>query len=57
LADSHKGGLDGGRRHHRTEDVEGLCLGKRRIVPQDVRWGLVQVRRARGGPKKVKRST
>ena len=36
-------GLDGGRRHHRNEDPEGLCLGKRGIVPQDARWGLVQM--------------
>ena len=53
LADSHKGGLDEERRHDRIEVV----LGKRRIVLQDAKRSLVQMRGAGGGPEKVKRNT
>ena len=31
--------------------------GERRIVPQDARRNLVEMCRARGGPKKIKGST
>ena len=55
--DSHKGGLVEGRRHCRTKGAKRLCPGKRRIVPQDARWGLVQMHRAREGLEKVKGST
>ena len=40
LADSYKGGLDERRRRCRTKGAKRLCLGKRRIVPQDARWDL-----------------
>ena len=56
LADSYKGGLDERRRRYRTKGAKRLHPGKRRIVPQDARWDLVQMRRAGGGPKKVKGS-
>ena len=55
LADSHKGGLEERRRRCRTKGAKRLP-GKRRIVPQDARWDLVQMRRAGRGPKKVKES-
>ena len=56
LADSYKGGLDERRKRYRTKGAKRLHPGKRRIVPQDARWDLVQMRRAGGGPEKVKGS-
>jgi len=55
--DSHKGGLVEGRRRCRTKGAKRLRPGKRRIVSQDAKWGLVQMCRVKGGPKKVKGST
>ena len=57
LADSYKGGPGKGGRRHRTTGTKGLCHGKRRIVPQDVGWGLFQMRRTGEGLEKVERST
>ena len=57
LADSYKGGLDEERRRCRTKGAKRLRPGKRRIVLQDARWGLVQMCRAGGGLEKFKGST
>ena len=57
LMDPHKGSPNERRRRRKTEVVKGLCHDERRTVPQNSWWGLVQMCRAGGGPKKVKGST
>ena len=57
LADPHKGNLDEGRRRRRIKNTKRLRLGGRGVVPQDARWGLVQMCGAGGGPEKIERST
>ena len=57
LTNPHKGSLDEGRRHRRTKGTKRLRPGKGRTVPQDARWGLVQVCVAKGSLEKIKRST
>ena len=41
----------------RIEDIERLCFGKRRVVPQDARWDFIPMRGPRGSPKKIKGNT
>jgi len=57
LANPHKGSLDKRRRCHIIKDTKRLRLGKRRVVPQDARWGLVQMRGVGGSLEKIERST
>ena len=57
LADLHKGSFVEGRRHHRTKGTERLRLGEGRTVPQDARWGFVQMCGVGGSPKKIERCT
>ena len=57
LEDSHKASLNKERRYGRIEGVERLHIGKRRIVSQDAERDLVEMCKARGGPKKIEGST
>ena len=57
MADPHKGNLGEGRRCSRIKDVKRLCLGKRRVVPQDAKWGLIQMCGARKSSEKIERNT
>ena len=41
----------------KEEDTAELYPGNGRTVPQDARWGLVQVCGARGSSKKIEKST